>query len=53
MHRVRRLNEIKDTISKGMTWLKANMLIKQSGFIKAKKVPLMMIILPSKVDGDG
>ena len=27
MHRVRRLKEIKDTISKGMTWLKANMVI--------------------------
>ena len=26
-----RVKEIKDTISKGMTWLKANMLIKQSG----------------------
>ena len=31
MHRVRRLKEIKDTISKGITWLKANMLIKESG----------------------
>ena len=41
---------MKDTISKGMTWLKANMLIKQSG--KSKKVPLMMIILPSEVDED-
>ena len=35
-----------------MTWLKANMLIKQSGFIKSKKVPLMMIIFPSEVDDD-
>ena len=26
---MRRLKEIKDTISKGMTWLKANMLIKK------------------------
>ena len=44
---------MKDTISKGMTWLKSNMLIKQSGFIKSKKVPHMMIILPSEVDDDG
>ena len=50
---MRRLKEIKDTISEGMTWLKANMLIEQSGFIKTKKVPLMIIILPSEVDGDG
>ena len=49
---MRRLKEIKDTISKGMTWLKANMLIKQNG-LKTKKVPLMIIILPSEVDGDG
>ena len=28
---MRRLKEIKDNISKGMTWLKVNMLIKQSG----------------------
>ena len=31
---MRMLKEIIDTISKGMTWLKANMLIKQSGKIK-------------------
>ena len=49
---MRRLKEIKDTISKGMTWLKANMLIKQ-WIIKSKKVPLRMIILPSEVDDDG
>ena len=49
---MRRLKEIKDTISKGMTWLKANMLIKK-WIIKAKKVPLMMIILPSEEDDDG
>ena len=29
---MRWLKENKDTISKGMTWLKANVLIKQSGF---------------------
>ena len=50
---MKRLKEIKDTISKGMTWLKANMLIKIKWIIKAKKVPLMMIILPSEVDDDG
>ena len=48
MHRVRWLKEIKDTISKAITWLKANMLIKQSGFIKTKNVPLMIIILPKR-----
>ena len=53
MHRERWLKEIKDTISKGMTWLKANMLIKQSGFLKTKKVPLMLNILSNEVDGDG
>ena len=53
MHRVRRLKEIKDAISKGVTWLKANMLIKQKCMIKSKMVPLMMIILPSEVDDDG
>ena len=53
MHCERWLKEIRDTISKGMTWLKANMLIKKSGFIKTKKVPLMIIILPNEVDGDG
>ena len=37
---------------KGMTWLKENMMIKQKWIIKAKKVPLMMIILPSEVDGE-
>ena len=52
MHRARWLKEIKYTISKGMTWLKANMMIKKSGF-KTKKVPLMIIILPNEVDGDG
>ena len=50
---MRRLKEITDIISKGMTWLKANMLIKQSGLEKSKMVPLMMIILPSEVDDDG
>ena len=49
---MRRLKEIKDTISKGMTWLKANMLITK-WMIKSKMVPLMMIILPSEVDDDG
>ena len=49
---MRRLKEIKDAISKGVTWLKANMLIKQK-WIKSKMVPLMMIILPSEVDDDG
>ena len=49
---MRWLKEIKDVISKGMTWLKANMLIKQSG-LKTRKVPLMIIILPNEVDGDG
>ena len=29
---MRRLKEIKDTISKGMTWLKANMQINKVGF---------------------
>ena len=52
MHRERWLKEIKDTISKGMTWFKANMLIKHSGF-KTKKVPLMIIILPNEVDSEG
>ena len=50
---MRRLKEIKDTISKGMTWLKANMLIKTKWIIKTKKVSLMIIILPSEVEGDG
>ena len=48
---MRWLKEIKDTISKGMMWLKANMLIKQSG-LKTKKVPLIIIILPNEVDCD-
>ena len=26
---------------------------KQIGFLKTKKVPLMIIILPNEVDGDG
>ena len=50
---MRRLKEIKDAISKGVTWLKANILIKQKWMIKSKMVPLMMIILPSEVDDDG
>ena len=50
---MRRLKEIKDAISKGVTWLKASMLIKQKWMIKSKMVPLMMIILPSEVDDDG
>ena len=50
---MRRLKEIKDAISKGVTWLKANMLDKTKWMIKSKKVPLMMIILPSEVDDDG
>ena len=44
---------MKDTIYKGMTWLKSNMMIKQKWIIKTKKVPLMIIILPNEVDGDG
>ena len=49
---MRWLKELKDTISKGMTWLKANILIKQSG-LKTRKVPLTIIIFPNEVDGDG
>ena len=49
---MRRLKGIKDAISRGVTWLKANMLIKK-WMIKSKMVPLMMIILPSEVDDDG
>ena len=50
---MRRLKEIKDTISRGMTWLKAKYADKIKWMIKSKKVPLMMIILPSEVDDDG
>ena len=49
---MRWLKEIKDTISKGMTWLKANMQINKED-LKTKKVPLMIIILPNEMDGDG
>ena len=48
---MRWLKEIKDTISKGMIWLKVNMQIKWA--FKTKKVPLMITILPNDVDGDG
>ena len=53
MRRVRRLKEIKDAISRGMTWLKAKYADKTKWMINSKKVPLMMIILPSEVDDDG
>ena len=47
---MRRLKEIKDTIFKGMTWLKSKYADKTKWIIKTKKVPLMTIILPSEVD---
>ena len=53
MHRERWLKEIKDTISKGMTWLKSKYADKTKWNIKTKKVPLVIIILPNEVDGDG
>ena len=43
------LKEIKDTISKGMTWIKYA--DKTKWIIKTNKVPLMIIILPNEVDG--
>ena len=48
---MRWLKEIKDTISKGVTWLKANMQINKVD-LKTKKVPLTIIILPNEVDSD-
>ena len=50
---MRRQKGIKDTISKGMTWLKAKHADKTKWIIKSKKVSLMMIILLSEVDDDG
>ena len=50
---MRRLKEIKDTISKCMTWLKNKYADKTKWIIKTKKVPLMIIILRCEVDGDG
>ena len=47
---MRSLKEIKDTISKGMTWLKAKYADKTKWIIKSKKVPLIMIILTSEVE---
>ena len=49
---MRWLKEYKDTISKGMTWLKANMHVGNMD-IKTKVVTLMLIILPNDVDDDG
>ena len=53
MQCVRWLKEIKNIIFKGMLWLEANMQINKVDFFKTKKMPLMIIILPNEVNGDG
>ena len=43
---------IKKNISKGVTWLEANMRVNKME-LKTKKVPLMIIFLSNDVDDDG